>query len=408
MHSLASFVLALIGATTLPEPVRHEASGDPVHVEVLSPGKTTCGENFGRRIDVEQDVAVVASPGAPAWVFERRDGAWVESARLGVDVGDTFGDEVAVWDEWVALAEPGASVAGTKRAGIVHLFRRGDASWDTAQRLEIEGASEGFRFGSVIAMDQGVLAVRAAGDRAFGADGPAGSVFVFELEGPTWTRRARLRRDHPGDAFGEALAVGAQRLLVGVPANSEFRGGAYLFERGDGDWSACHDLGGPHRFEGDFGRSLALDGDWAAVGSWGGVPDNADHGVALFREMEGAWIEVQRLELRGDGGPLRGPLEPWFGSGIALSGTDLVVSASLAEVDEVRRGAVVQYRLGADGEVWEEVGRILLPSDVVLGANGGWIALDGDRAWIGAPESDLHHDSPRCNSGAVVAIGLAR
>lgn len=72
------------------------------------------------------------------------------------------------------------------------------------------------------------------------------------------------------------------RILVGAPDDENFHGAAYVYERGSGDWSTCQALG-KHSWEGDFGRSVALDGDWAAVGQWGGLPDKGDHGVVLFR-----------------------------------------------------------------------------------------------------------------------------
>jgi len=314
---------------------------------------------------------------------------------------------VALSDGWLAVGEPDAKLDGVEHAGAVSVYRWRKGRWDETQRLALDGAAEELRFGGTLAMDAGVLAVRAAGDRCFGAAGPVGSVLVFELEEGTWTRRAKLCRDMAGRAFGEALAVDEGRVLVGVPSESEFQGGAFLFERGDGGWKTCRVLGPQPRFEGDFGRTVAFDGSWAAIGSWGGVPDNAPHGVVLFHDDGEGWHEVQRLEAQGDGGPLRDVHEPWFGSGLAIEGRELIVGARYSQDNPHRRGAAFHFHLDESGERWSPVGRLEIPETGEFQDIGAWVALESGRLWVGAPGSNLRLGASSCRSGAVLTYELA-
>ena len=83
----------------------------------------------------------------------------------------------------------------------------------------------------------GRTAVVAGADVLFGQpdlDRIPGTVFVYRRDGGTWEEAAQLTAADgiPGDRFGSALAVDADRLLVGAYWADSGRGAAYVLERG--------------------------------------------------------------------------------------------------------------------------------------------------------------------------------
>jgi hypothetical protein len=83
----------------------------------------------------------------------------------------------------------------------------------------------------------------------------------------------------PGDRFGYAVALDGQNLVVGARYDddrAEDSGSAYLFVNSGTEWIQFSKLvAGDGRRHDEFGRAVAVSGDWAV----GGAPNNDDGGI---------------------------------------------------------------------------------------------------------------------------------
>jgi hypothetical protein len=295
-----------------------------------------------------------------------------------------FGLILAASGDWAAVGESGDKV---------HLYLRSGSSWLPSQLLRINTDVPSVagitvrNLASAAAMDGNLLAIGdktanvVVGDNTLSN---AGAVVLFRrAANGSWLHEATLIAPDPvsSSAFGEAVAVSGNTLLVGAPDDSPpggGLGGAYVFERQGGSWKAVRTLRNPDTAQNSaFGWSVALDGDLAIVGcatcldtedgpsntgsffsfernltgnnQWGlrgefASPQpvfidqftysmhlqdqallvgsrNANRAELFLRNAGGGWSHLQTLT------PSSGS-SPYFGSAVVLSGGHAVVGAS--------------------------------------------------------------------------------
>lgn len=179
--------------------------------------------------------------------------------------------------------------------------------------------------------------------------------------------------------FGVAVALAGEELFVGrtgevatlpVPANRA--GGVHHFRRGqDGSWAEAGVLtGSDSRLADGFGSAVVTDGRLLFVGA----PKHDRGAVYVFERGGAGWAQTAKLAGPGAGQGDR------FGRTLAFSNQVLLVGAPGADS---ARGAVYAFRRGPNGR-WSEARRIAAggtPGSFL----GAAVALDGDRALVGAP-----------------------
>lgn len=204
-----------------------------------------------------------------------------------------------------------------------------------------------------------------------------GLVYVYGRGAEGWVERAQLRSEDAfdGDGFGAALARNGDRLLVGATAQNDEKGAAYVFERqADGTWTEAARLVADDAVAGgNFGAAVALSGETALVGAAGG--DESPGAAYVFqRDASGSWTLQTRLA------PTDTAVEDRFGAAVAVLGDRAFVSAPGRSEN---RGIVFEYRLQA-GQ-WSETGELSineLPEDAAFGAA---LLLREDELLVGAP-----------------------
>ncbi len=136
----------------------------------------------GAEADVAQCEPELESHGA-AYVFDRVGDDWVRSQRLtssGAAGCDAFAVDVAVWGDsgTVQHIAVGAMSETSGDDGAVWMFQRTKESWIEHAALATSSPLSGERFGSPVALGDGVVAV---GARALARDpSHQGAVYVFQ------------------------------------------------------------------------------------------------------------------------------------------------------------------------------------------------------------------------------------
>lgn len=292
--------------------------------------KLTTAHPFGQRmfgvaVALDGDRAIVGIPGptvsaGSAEVFKRTGTAWAEEAELFSPDGavyDRFGASVGISGD-TAVIGAANTLAGP---GTARVFTRSGSVWSQEQKLTDPQAvlSDQFGRGVGISGDTVVVAAR-------GRNEERGAVFVFTRSGTTWTQQAMLEPDdaQQAEAFGSALAVSGDTVVVAARSSASQAGAVYVFERSDAAWTQQARLVPPDSLPYDaFGRSLAIDGDRLAVGCLGPGGDGVGSpgSVSLFRRTGLVWtLETKLLasdQANGDA----------LGGAVGLSGGRVVAGA---------------------------------------------------------------------------------
>ena len=141
-----------------------------------------------------------------------------------------------------------------------------------------------------------------------------------------------------------------------------------------------------------FGISVAMDGDIAVIGApWDDdacpeIPTCYSGSAYVFRFDGSTWVQEQKLL------PKDGAYNDWFGFSTGISGDTIIVGMFFDDDNGSSSGSAYIFRY--NGSVWVQTQK-LLPSD---GAQndmfGRSVAIDGDRAVIGASHEINSDESP--------------
>ena len=236
--------------------------------------------------------------------------------------GARMGTSVAV-EGGVLVAGAYTDKAPATNSGSAYVFERDPESvepWRFVQKLTVPGGESFAEFGIASAIDQGRIVVGARGIQ---------KVYVYERSGPEtapWEIVAELF-DSSGGNFGNALDLDGDVLVVGDLSDNSLTGEAFVYHRDDTGWSLEQRLLASDSEAGDaFGTSVGVSGRTIAVGAnaaeMGGV-------TYLFewQETQLEWVEVRTVFPEG------GFFINTFGESVALDGDWLAVGAKDAPVN---------------------------------------------------------------------------
>lgn len=184
-----------------------------------------------------------------------------------------------------------------------------------------------------------------------------------------------------GDRLG-LVALSGDRAIVGSPfvsTRGTDSGAAFVFERSAlGEWAVVAKLHGSQSGEGAYFGSVDMNGNLAVVGAFGEHDLGFLTGAAyVFERVHGEWHERARLA------PEDAHMSQAFGVRVAVHGKRIFVAATGDDEHGFNSGAVYVFERDAATH-WVQVGK-LVPADTGIGDYfGSALALDHDRALIGA------------------------
>lgn len=320
-------------------------------------------------------------------VFVRDQGSWALRATLSAPFGAAdpdFGRSIAVSGDFLLVGAPRSST----ETGRAYLYRRVDGHWH--QERIFEGPPGRASFGTRVAM-RGTLAVIAAPIE------PArvqvhGAAYLYERSGTNWIDHGALVPSNFGilqsvGQFGSSLAIDGDRLLVGAPGSLSAggnAGGAMVFARSaqnvwiqDGPALVDRLSGEP---ESGFGTAVALRGDLALIGA--PHQGSQDRGKVLpFVRGAGGWQAFATPLL-----PVAGPDDAHFGESVALPMDDVaVIGAPGTDIGSAIADAGRSYRFVHSAGNWTLHDMVDLADGVNEDAFGQRLAVDGDTLLIAAP-----------------------
>jgi hypothetical protein len=389
----------------LDPPCEPAPPGEHCPIQKFFPIDREAGENFGEAVALRDGRALIGAPHGrvngqilgEAYIFEPDErGGWIERARLipqGISPRADFGRGVALGED--------LAVVGTPERNSVFIFSKEAEGWRQLQHLnDIDPRTRDF--GEVIVVEGRTIFV---GDSRYGND-YQGAVFIFQPESKFhWAHVATIEGESRLDGFGRGLAAQGDLLVVGAPYTDDpgyAPGSVWVFERRARDsYVVVAKLHSnlPGERSGEFGRSVALEGDTIAVGAY-----QADNGV----RVGGAVHVFERLSPGGDYRLVETIFHPdgvdgdAFGLSIALRGDLLLVGAPNRDDRGEDSGAAFLYRRLPRSERWILVSRVSPRDGVEFDRFARSVALDDRFILAGAGLDDVRGE----NSGSAHVFSL--
>ena len=293
---------------------------------------------FGRSVAISGDTLVVGAPyrnnqSGGAYVFVRSGATWSQQAYLEASdpaALDWFGTSVAISGDTVVVGADGKGLGGA------YVFVRDGVAW--SQQTCLTGSSD--YFGQSVAISGNTIVVGSCS-----TEGTYGAAYVFVRDGATWSPQATLTRPYTSGEyswFGSSVAISGDTVAVGAHGEDSVAynsGAAFIFERDGTTWSQQAYLKAPTVKPYDaFGYALAVSGDTLVVGAayesssaTGVNGDQTDHsapnaGAAYVFVRDGTtWVQKAYLKASNT------EADDNFGYSVAVSGGTVVAGAYLED-----------------------------------------------------------------------------
>jgi choice-of-anchor B domain-containing protein len=347
-------------------------------------------DGFGALLASNGTTLFVASRDGRIDAFERAGGGWTHASVLDTEgletldprcnyngyCGVDFGVSMAAAGDWLLVGQSGVQTEQSRLAlqvrsgdgsqdqpaGMVYAYRRGaDGSWSEAQRFTAPASAGGDAFGAAIALSEDRALVGAPfADGDDGAAEAAGRVFEYRLRDGMWQASGELPVEAEAQAaFGSAITMADDRVLVGAPRAGLGVGAAYMYQvasNGSG-WSQPTRIEAPEPMEADvFGNAVAI----AGADVWIGAP--VDRGIEtgmtfVFSDAGARTLRFTEEETN---------TEDSFGHRLAANGDVVAVTAS--GLDHQAGGVFVYERDGSGA--WQQTDLLLSPPDAMAAVTG--------------------------------------
>lgn len=390
-HEALGIGAAQSGATWSQQQKLAAADGEPQ--DAFGGAVSLSGDGATALVGASTDNTPAGRNVGSAYIFTQRGSDW-QQQQLAPSDGegqDGFGISVSLSDDGLTALVGAANDETTdgRRAGSAYVFIRSGEEWRQQQQLVPTDGDENDIFGrSVSLSDNGATALVGAPFDDTPNGQSAGSAYVFTRGDEEWSQQQKLlptESDADGvSGISVSLSGDGATALVGAPGdetpNGEAAGTTHVFTRGDEEWRYRQQLVADESDRNDiFGISVSLsrDGSTALVGAASDEIMNGQRGGStyVFAQRGGDWRQQQRLVAPD------GEAEDGFGGAVALS-DDGVTALIGAAGDETADGEAVgtAHVFTRGDEEWRHQQRLAAADGDAEDAFGRSVALSGDRA----------------------------
>jgi CxxC motif-containing protein (DUF1111 family)/subtilisin-like proprotein convertase family protein len=371
------------------------------------------GTQFGWWTAIDGNIAIAGAPNATVNGVARRgfatvlardgSGSWKIDGQLTSpgtgSAADQFGARVAVNGNLAVVTAPGYQSG----RGAAFVFRRmSPGNWALLQLLVPADVVPGDGYGNSVAISgAGVIAVGASTDTVGGQAGQ-GSVFVFSPSGPNTWGSGQPVTSLDGvatDAFGHSVSMDGEFLVVGAPdarVTLAKQGVVYVFRsEAGGTWSQRAKVVSPQPVtNGRFGREVSVDGRIVAA--------SVTTGRAAF-----VFEILSPSDTASAVTPVNAPsatATDGFGVQVAVSGSRVAVTAIFDNAGAVPSVGTVHTFVRQSSGAWGYEGEVFSSSSQPGDLFGWGLDIDRDVLCVGAVGVDM---GAAADTGAVSIFDLS-
>ncbi len=241
--------------------------------------------------DLDDSGGTPISDAGAAYIYKRSGTTWAQEQKIIASErlnDDNFGVTVAISGDYVVVGSAGedenaAGVNTLGDAGAAYVFFRTGTTWTQQQKIVASDRGTSDRFGISASISGDYLIIGASKDDEDAAGGnavvDAGSAYIFTRTGTTWAQQQKIVASDRGlvDNFGFSVCISGDYAIIGAVYENENASGtatlsragsAYIFGRSGTTWTQNNKIVASDRAADDnFGRSVAISGNYAVVGS---------------------------------------------------------------------------------------------------------------------------------------------
>ncbi|WP_165440680.1 endo-1,4-beta-xylanase [Rubripirellula amarantea] len=365
------------------------------------------GNTFTTSLVVDSSDTASATVTVPTQLVDAIDDSVVTNQDTPVDISVLLNDLPAGETKVVSAVDgthgttsigPGGVITYTPNVG----FSGSDSFQYTIALQDVElvnsAVSGGDRFGNSVAVSGDFAVVGSFLDDPAGLNS-AGSAFVYQRTGNTsWTQVAQLTGDGAPNGtdgqFGYSVAIDGDTVAVSAQKDREngFQAGAvYIFDRNEGgpdNWGRVTKLIGSDTVKRDlFGRSVDISGDTIVVGASVADPVGVSSGAAyVFERDQGGvdtWGQVKKLTGSTQGAGDR------FGQSVSIDENYVAVGAFRYDGVGNDSGAAYVFARNSGGvDNWGEVAVVEASDGSAADQFGFSVSIEGNNLAVAAPLDD--------------------
>ncbi len=265
-------------------------------------------------------------------------------------------------------------------------------SWQQVSKLKADDGSHEDYFGNSVSISGDYAIVGASHNDYYNdyySNDNFGSAYIYKGDGNNWQQVVKLTADDGAyeGYFGKSVSISGDYAIVGAYGdddNGNYSGSAYIFKRSGNTWQQdvklLPDDGASYD---QFGTSVSISGDYAIVGAEGDDDNGSYSGSAYIFSQEGdTWKQVAKL--RADDGNS----DDSFGKSVSISGDYAIVGAYRAFSGVFENGSA--YIFKQNNGIWQQVAVLNSTGCTRKGSFGESVSISGDYAVVGMKYDDTN------------------
>jgi hypothetical protein len=372
----------------------------------LTASDGAAGDNFGYSVAISGDHIVAGASGdddggseaGSAYVFKQPGTGWsslTETAKLiasDAQANDLFGRAVAISGDEIVIGS-----SDDDPSGSAYVFTKPNPGWSSTTetaKLTMSDGSGGEAHGTSVSISGENIVIGIKNNDENGNF--SGSAYVYTKPNLGWSSMTETVKLNASDGaisdyLGSSVCISGEKIIAGSPYDDDegsASGSAYAYSKPAGNWVNANENEkiSPPQFNGNindkFGRSVAIDGNYAVVGA-SGYKDNLGMAYVLFYSGT-QWITQAELTATD------GNIGDGFGSVIDVSGDQVVVGAFRNDENGSNSGSAYVFTKPSGG--WTSMTQTakLTASDGTTNDEFGIsVAISGDDIVVGAHFDDV-------------------
>lgn len=287
------------------------------------------------------------------YIYSYKDLNWQMTQKLVAHDSkrrDFFGASVSIHDIQLVVGAYNVDDNGSS-AGAAYIFEKKDDKWvETAKLLASDGSQSDY-FGHSVGIDNDIVVVGAYKADSFGSD--TGGAYVFEKQGDNWRETGKLLPESLDryDYYGYATAISNNNIIVGAygdDSRGTCAGAAYVFEKKENHWKLINKLMPDAAKTNDYsGFSVDISDKYAVMGAYKVDIKGTNTGAAyVFEKKNDMWLEIKSLY------PWSAKGYDYFGASVAIAGNYIIVGAYGDSQNGRLAGGAYVFQL-VDG-IWQD------------------------------------------------------
>ncbi len=330
---------------------------------------------FGSRVAIHENTFITATNPSSllkeVFAFKKSGNEWVTDGKLvnaAQLAGDAYGSALSIYGDYAVV---GASSAFNKE-GRVYVFKRtGPGDWKLETVLNSTDKATGDAFGWAVSIYENTILVGAP-DKFSGT----GAAYIFKMTNGLWRQEAQLFSSNaPNGRFGTWLSLYGDYAVVSANQREK----VFIYERDGSSWPQKITLNSPSASI-NFGTSVSVYKENLLVGAFNDDQAGNNAGAAFLYTREAGQWKLSKKLIASDAAARKN-----FGGRVAIA-ENYAVIGTLYELANSTITDGSAYTFKKDGDNWLEQEKHLTPSSDFYGWN---VAIDNNIALVGAYGADL-------------------